>query len=74
MGMNDALLKDDSVITAYRAHGWTFIKGRSIKEVLSELTGKKSGCTQGKGGSMHMYGHEFYGGNGIVGAQVSSDC
>eukprot|EP00112_Aurelia_sp_Birch-Aquarium-sp1_P010962 Seg2317.2 transcript_id=Seg2317.2/GoldUCD/mRNA.D3Y31 product="Pyruvate dehydrogenase E1 component subunit alpha somatic form mitochondrial" protein_id=Seg2317.2/GoldUCD/D3Y31 len=70
VGMNDALLKDDSVITAYRAHGWTFIKGRSIKEVLTELTGRKSGCTQGKGGSMHMYGHEFYGGNGIVGAQV----
>lgn len=70
VGMNDALTPDDSVITAYRAHGWTFIKGRTMTEVLSELTGRISGCTKGKGGSMHMYGHEFYGGNGIVGAQA----
>lgn len=70
VGMNDTLSPDDSVITAYRAHGWTYIKGRSVKSILSELTGRKSGCTEGKGGSMHMYGHEFYGGNGIVGAQV----
>lgn len=39
VGMNDALTPDDSVITAYRAHGWTFIKGRTMTEVLSELTG-----------------------------------
>ncbi|XP_057306767.1 pyruvate dehydrogenase E1 component subunit alpha, somatic form, mitochondrial-like isoform X2 [Hydractinia symbiolongicarpus] len=70
VGMNDTLTSGDSVITAYRAHGWTYMKGRSVKEVLTELTGRKTGCTQGKGGSMHMYGHEFYGGNGIVGAQV----
>jgi len=70
VGMTDALHKEDSVITAYRAHGWTFIKGRTMAEVLCELTGRKTGCTQGKGGSMHMYAHEFYGGNGIVGAQV----
>lgn len=70
VGMNDTLSPDDSVITAYRAHGWTYMKGRTVKEVLTELTGRKSGCTEGKGGSMHMYAHEFYGGNGIVGAQV----
>ena len=38
--MNDALHKEDSIITAYRAHGWTFIKGRTMAEVLCELTGK----------------------------------
>lgn len=70
VGMDATLLPDDSVITAYRAHGWTYIKGRTVHQILAELTGRKTGCTQGKGGSMHMYGHEFYGGNGIVGAQV----
>nr|XP_047128191.1 pyruvate dehydrogenase E1 component subunit alpha, mitochondrial [Hydra vulgaris] len=70
VGINDQLDNDDSVITAYRAHGWTYIKGRTVAQVLSELTGRKTGCTEGKGGSMHMYAHEFYGGNGIVGAQV----
>jgi len=70
VGICDVLTPDDSVITAYRCHGWTYLKGRSPQSILTELTGRKSGCTQGKGGSMHMYGHEFYGGNGIVGAQV----
>merc|ERR1711992_85153 len=60
----------DSVITSYRAHGFAHMMGISVLGVLSELTGKVSGCVRGKGGSMHMYAPNFFGGNGIVGAQV----
>ena len=47
--------KKDAVITAYRAHGWTYCRGVNLVGVLAELTGRKSGCARGKGGSMHMY-------------------
>ncbi|XP_074658149.1 putative pyruvate dehydrogenase E1 component subunit alpha, mitochondrial [Tubulanus polymorphus] len=70
VGMKASLLSDDAVITAYRAHGWTYMMGVSPHAVLAELTGRKTGCAHGKGGSMHMYAPNFYGGNGIVGAQV----
>ncbi|CAH3035067.1 unnamed protein product [Pocillopora meandrina] len=70
IGMDAAMDKNDSLITAYRCHGWTYLKGISVKEILCELAGRKTGCSKGKGGSMHMYGYEYYGGNGIVGAQV----
>jgi pyruvate dehydrogenase E1 component alpha subunit len=68
--MKAALDKNDSLITAYRAHGWSYMMGVSVTGVLAELTGRKSGCAEGRGGSMHMYAPNFYGGNGIVGAQV----
>lgn len=68
--MKAAMDANDSVITAYRAHGWTYIMGVPLLGVLAELTGRTSGCAKGKGGSMHMYAKNFYGGNGIVGAQV----
>merc|ERR1711899_362948 len=69
-GMKAALRDQDAVITSYRAHGFTYVMGVPVIGVLAELTGRKSGCVRGKGGSMHMYAKNFYGGNGIVGAQV----
>ncbi|EDW01865.1 probable pyruvate dehydrogenase E1 component subunit alpha, mitochondrial [Drosophila grimshawi] len=70
VGMCAVLRKFDSVITAYRSHGWTYLMGVSAQGLIGELVGVKSGCSRGKGGSMHTYGDNFYGGNGIVGAQV----
>lgn len=69
MGMKASMRSYDAVITAYRAHGWTYLMGVDPVGVLAELTGRHSGCARGKGGSMHMYVKNFYGGNGIVGAQ-----
>ena len=70
VGMKAALRSQDAVISAYRVHGWTYLMGMEPVGILSELTGKKGGVAKGKGGSMHMYCENFYGGNGIVGAQV----
>ncbi|XP_069368497.1 pyruvate dehydrogenase E1 subunit alpha 1b isoform X1 [Paralichthys olivaceus] len=69
-GIEAAIHPSDHLITAYRAHGYTYTRGVSVKEILAELTGRKGGVAKGKGGSMHMYAPHFYGGNGIVGAQV----
>ncbi|XP_030563048.1 pyruvate dehydrogenase E1 component subunit alpha, mitochondrial [Drosophila novamexicana] len=70
VGMCAVLRKNDSVITAYRAHGWSHLMGVPPLGVIGELVGVKGGCSRGKGGSMHMYSDNFFGGNGIVGAQV----
>ncbi|KAG5670705.1 hypothetical protein PVAND_000951 [Polypedilum vanderplanki] len=70
VGMKAALRPGDDVITAYRCHGWTYLMGASIAGILCELTGHIEGVARGKGGSMHLYAPNFYGGNGIVGAQV----
>jgi pyruvate dehydrogenase E1 component alpha subunit len=67
--MND---KVDSVITGYRDHGHMLAYGIDPKLIMAELTGREAGISKGKGGSMHMFSvdHKFYGGHGIVGAQV----
>lgn len=69
-GIEHAITPQDTVITSYRCHGFAYMRGASVKEVLGELMGKRSGVSYGKGGSMHMFAPNFYGGNGIVGAQV----
>jgi pyruvate dehydrogenase E1 component alpha subunit len=70
--MQAALKPQDQVITAYRDHGHMLACGMDPKGVMAELTGRETGYSKGKGGSMHMFSTEkhFYGGHGIVGAQV----
>lgn len=73
VGMQAASKKGDQVITGYRDHGHMLVAGMDPREVMAELTGRSGGSSKGKGGSMHMFSVEaaFYGGHGIVGAQVS---
>jgi pyruvate dehydrogenase E1 component alpha subunit len=73
VGMQSAAKDGDQLITAYRDHGHMLACGMSARGVMAELTGRRSGLSKGKGGSMHMFSKEknFYGGHGIVGAQVS---
>jgi pyruvate dehydrogenase E1 component alpha subunit len=72
VGMQMAIGEGDQVITAYRDHGHMLACGMDPKGVMAELTGRRGGYSKGKGGSMHMFSVEkaFYGGHGIVGAQV----
>ena len=72
VGAIGALRDSDYVLSAYRDHGHAITKGMTAREVLSELYGKATGCSKGKGGSMHMFSSEkrFLGGNGIVGGQI----
>ncbi len=70
--MKTALSPEDKIITAYRDHGHALALGMTPNSVMAELYGKATGCSGGKGGSMHMFSkeHHFFGGHGIVGAQI----
>jgi len=70
VGMESAITPDDRVITAYRCHPFAVLRGGTIKGVIAELLGRQAGMSNGKGGSMHIFTPSFFGGNGIVGAQV----
>ncbi len=72
VGVQAAMKDGDSVITSYRDHGHMLATGMEARGVMAELTGREGGYSRGKGGSMHMFSREknFYGGHGIVGAQV----
>jgi pyruvate dehydrogenase E1 component alpha subunit len=71
-GAMSVLKPEDSMITAYRDHAHAIAKGVSSNAIMAELYGKATGCSKGKGGSMHMFDKEkhFYGGHGIVGGQI----
>lgn len=71
-GVHSALKESDTVVTSYRDHGHMLLCGIDPKEVMAELTGRATGCSKGKGGSMHMFSRKnnFFGGHGIVGACV----
>ncbi len=71
-GAMTAIRDDDNMITAYRDHGLAIAKGIPPKACMAELYGKATGCTKGKGGSMHFFSKEkrFFGGHGIVGGQI----
>ena len=73
-GCMTATRPEDPFITAYRDHGLALAKGVSAKACMAELYGKATGCAKGKGGSMHFFGKDvhFYGGHGIVGAQIGT--
>src|SRR5881275_1841042 len=73
VGMKLAMRDGDQMITGYRDHGHMLACGMDPKGVMAELTGRRGGYSKGKGGSMHMFSKDkhFYGGHGIVGAQVS---
>ena len=73
VGIQSALGEGDQVITSYRDHGHMLATGMDPRGVMAELTGRATGYSKGKGGSMHMFSKEkrFFGGHGIVGAQVS---
>ncbi len=72
VGVLMTIEKNDSVVTTYRDHGHMIARGLDPKRIMAELTGREDGYSAGKGGSMHMFSKEnnFYGGHGIVGAQV----
>ena len=72
MGIAKKITTEDNIITAYRDHGHALACGLTPNEVMAEMYGKITGCSKGKGGSMHMFSKKFnfYGGHGIVGGQI----
>ena len=72
VGIQHSLKPGDSVITGYRDHGHMLVCNMDPRRVMAELTGRATGYSKGKGGSMHMFARSvgFYGGHGIVGAQI----
>ena len=72
VGAISAIRKDDYVLASYREHGLALAKGMSARSIMAELFGKATGCSKGKGGSMHMFEKElgFFGGHAIVGGQI----
>jgi pyruvate dehydrogenase E1 component alpha subunit len=72
-GLMSIIRPEDAVITAYRDHGLAIAKGITPKAAMAELYGKSTGCSKGKGGSMHFFSkeHKFFGGHGIVGGQIA---
>ncbi|KAI5192009.1 pyruvate dehydrogenase E1 component alpha subunit [Nematocida sp. AWRm77] len=71
VGVSVHLDPEDLVICSYRCHGYALVTGMDPKEIICEQVGSIDGCARGKGGSMHLYGPRFFGGHGIVGAQIS---
>ncbi|AWD33398.1 Pyruvate dehydrogenase E1 component subunit alpha [Candidatus Fokinia solitaria] len=73
VGLSECMKAEDAIITSYRDHGMMLAIGGDPNAIMAELLGKATGCSAGKGGSMHMFDIKrgFYGGHGIVGAQVS---
>ena len=71
-GIESAITKDDAIVTAYRQHGTAIGRGCATDACMAELYGKSNGIVKGKGGSMHFFSkeHRYFGGNGIVGAQI----
>ncbi|GLR16330.1 pyruvate dehydrogenase (acetyl-transferring) E1 component subunit alpha [Portibacter lacus] len=71
-GLVTAIKQEDPIVTAYRQHGIALSRGLSADSCMAELYGKETGCVKGKGGSMHFFSkeHYYFGGNGIVGAQI----
>ncbi|NBM17739.1 pyruvate dehydrogenase (acetyl-transferring) E1 component subunit alpha [Streptomyces sp. GC420] len=69
VGVNDALGPDDAVVSTYREHGHALARGLTAESVMAEMYGKATGCSHGRGGSMHLFDAalRFYGGNAIVG-------
>ncbi|XP_014209694.1 pyruvate dehydrogenase E1 component subunit alpha-2, mitochondrial-like [Copidosoma floridanum] len=70
VGIKAGMHDNDTLITSYRCHPFAILFGGSVRQVFAELMGRQTGCSKGKGGSMHMYAPKFYGGDGIVGGQV----